>query len=101
MLKLFLARPDQPLKRAEIIARAWGDEAYPTERTVDNFIWKLRKKIEDDPQNPRFLQTVHRVGYRFTLRRDEISSACDACVTTRTAGSAKPEREPRTGDSSC
>jgi DNA-binding response OmpR family regulator len=66
ILKLFIARPDQPLKRSEIIAHAWGDEAYPTERTVDNFILKLRKKLEDDPQNPRFLQTVHRVGYRFT-----------------------------------
>ena len=66
MLELFLARPDEPLRRSEIIDAAWDPDAYPTERTVDNFILKLRKKLEADPSKPRLLETVHGVGYRFT-----------------------------------
>lgn len=66
MLELFLARPDEPLRRSEIIETAWHPDAYPTERTVDNFVLKLRKKLEADPARPRLLRTVHGVGYRFT-----------------------------------
>jgi DNA-binding response OmpR family regulator len=65
MLKLFRAREDAPLKRSEILAHAWGEDAYPTERTVDNFVVKLRRKLEDDPVAPRRLLTVHGYGYRF------------------------------------
>ncbi|MEM7307670.1 MAG: response regulator transcription factor [Planctomycetota bacterium] len=66
MLRLFLRRPDEPLRRAEIIEEVWGADAYPTERTVDNFVLKLRRMIEDDPSRPRLLRTVHGVGYCFT-----------------------------------
>ena len=66
LLRCFLAQPDRPLRRADLIAEVWGDDAYPTERTVDNFILKLRKKIEDDPSVPSILRTVHGVGYCFT-----------------------------------
>ncbi len=66
MLRLFVARPDEPLPRAVILREAWGEDAYPSERTVDNFVVKLRRKIEDDPKAPRFLRTVHGLGYRFT-----------------------------------
>jgi len=69
MLELFLARPDEPLRRSEILDHAWDEGAYPTERTVDNFVLKLRKKLEEDPANPRLLRTVHGVGYRFTPPR--------------------------------
>ena len=65
LLRLFLERPDEPLRRADIITRAWGPDAYPSERTVDNFVLKLRKKIEPDPRAPRYLRTVHGHGYRF------------------------------------
>lgn len=67
MLRLFREKVDAPLKRGEILARAWGEDAYPTERTVDNFVVKLRKKLEDDPGAPRFLLTVHGYGYRFVV----------------------------------
>jgi len=66
MLRLFAARVDEPIARGDILREAWGEDAYPSERTVDNFVVKLRKKIEDDPKNPRFLRTVHGHGYRFT-----------------------------------
>ncbi|MEW6745271.1 MAG: response regulator transcription factor [Planctomycetota bacterium] len=65
VLELLARHPDQPLRRSEMLSFAWGDDVYPTERTVDNFILKLRKKIEDDPAQPRYLRTVHGVGYRF------------------------------------
>lgn len=65
ILRFLIGKPDQPIQRAEILDRAWGQEAYPTERTVDNFIVKLRKKLETDPSKPRFLLTVHGYGYRF------------------------------------
>ncbi len=66
LLRLFLARPEEPLKRAEILRAAWGEDAYPSERTVDNFVLKLRKKVEDDPTRPRHLLTVFGYGYRFS-----------------------------------
>jgi len=65
LLRCFLEHPDQPLSRAEILTRAWGEGAYPSERTVDNFVLRLRKKLEDDPRRPRHILTVHGYGYRF------------------------------------
>jgi DNA-binding response OmpR family regulator len=43
----------------------WGSDEFPTTRTVDMHVLKLRKKLEDDPESPRLIQTVHGVGYRF------------------------------------
>ena len=71
LLRLFLAHPDTPLPRARILSEVWGEDVYPTERTVDNFILKLRRKIEDDPTAPRFLRTVHGVGYCFSAGEGE------------------------------
>jgi DNA-binding response OmpR family regulator len=42
----------------------WGYEAYPSTRTIDNFVLALRKKIEPDPGQPRYLVTVRAYGYR-------------------------------------
>ncbi|MBK6941858.1 MAG: response regulator transcription factor [Planctomycetes bacterium] len=65
ILRTFAKRPDQPITRAQILDEAWGEDEFPTERTVDNFVVKLRRKIESEPESPRFLLTVHGVGYRF------------------------------------
>jgi len=54
------------LSREAILAEVWGPDHHGTPRTVDNFMQQLRAKLEDDPQAPRFLQTVRGVGYRFT-----------------------------------
>ena len=65
-LLLHLANhPERPYSRGQLLAQVWGDDYEGTERTVDNFIRKLRRKIEQDPANPAHLQTVHGVGYRF------------------------------------
>jgi DNA-binding response OmpR family regulator len=53
------------LSRDDIFRRVWGPNHHGTPRTVDNFIQQLRAKIEADPTEPRFIQTVRGVGYRF------------------------------------
>ena len=53
------------MSRDVIFARVWGPNHHGTPRTVDNFIQQLRAKLEPDPQQPRYLQTVRGVGYRF------------------------------------
>lgn len=63
ILEIFVTHPDTVISRDRIIDEVWGDEYFPTAKTVDNFIRKLRVKIEPDPSRPRFIRTVHGVGY--------------------------------------
>jgi DNA-binding response OmpR family regulator len=53
------------LSRDDIFRRVWGPKHHGTPRTVDNFIQQLRAKLEADPQEPVYIQTVRGVGYRF------------------------------------
>jgi DNA-binding response OmpR family regulator len=64
LLRLLHARAGQPVSRDEILDAIWGLEASPTNRTVDNFVVKLRKKIEPQPDKPRHILTVYGVGYK-------------------------------------
>jgi DNA-binding response OmpR family regulator len=66
LFKLLYARADQPVTRDEILDKVWGTEKFPTNRTVDNFIVKLRKKIEEDYRNPRHILTIYGVGYKLS-----------------------------------
>ncbi len=65
LLKLLMGERDRPLSRARILDEVWGVEAYPTDRTVDNAIVRLRRKLEPDPRTPRHIITVHGLGYKF------------------------------------
>ena len=65
LLKFFTANPDRVLSRDELLNDVWGYNSYPTTRTVDNQILKLRQKLEADPANPRHLQTIYGAGYKF------------------------------------
>lgn len=65
LLQLFLASEGATLKRADILDVVWGMNAWPSERTVDNFILRLRKLFEEDPGAPRHFLTVRGVGYRY------------------------------------
>lgn len=67
ILQLLWREVNKPVSRNEILNEIWGIEAYPTDRTVDNYIVKLRKKLEPDPQNPRYILTVHAIGYKLVL----------------------------------
>ena len=68
ILKALAERPDEVVSRDELLEKAWGYELYPSSRTVDNFILRLRKRFEPDPERPRFFHTMRGVGYRFTAR---------------------------------
>jgi DNA-binding response OmpR family regulator len=65
LLKYFIQHRGAALTRDQLLNAVWGYAADVFTRTVDNHIAKLRQKIEDDPENPQHLITVHRVGYRF------------------------------------
>lgn len=67
LLKLLFERANQVVSRDEILDKIWGVEANPTNRTVDNFVVKLRKKIEPTPDKPRHILTVYGVGYKLVL----------------------------------
>jgi len=65
LLKYFVQNPERVLSREELLIKVWGYNSYPTTRTVDNQILKLRQILETDLANPRYLQTVYGAGYRF------------------------------------
>ena len=64
LLRLLVERVGQPVSRDEILQKIWGLDASPTNRTVDNFIVKLRKKIEKHPDKPVHILTVYGFGYK-------------------------------------
>lgn len=66
ILQLFVERRGEVVSREELLNEVWGYEVFPTTRTVDNFILRLRKAIEDDPAHPRWIVSVRGAGYRFT-----------------------------------
>src|SRR5437867_8296439 len=67
LLKFFTQNPGRVISRSELLNEVWGYQHYPSTRTVDNHIWKLRVKLEDDPGKPVHFQTVHGAGYKFVL----------------------------------
>ena len=64
-MELFVRTRGQVLSRLDILEEVWGMDATPTDRTVDNFILRLRKLFEPDPERPRHILTVRGLGYRF------------------------------------
>lgn len=67
LLRYFIENVGRVISRTELLNNVWGYENYPTTRTVDNQILKLRQKLETDPAQPRHLRTVHGAGYKFML----------------------------------
>lgn len=64
VLKYLCQRENTVVDRNTLLDEVWGYENYPSTRTIDNFILSLRKKFEDDPSKPKYLLTVHSVGYK-------------------------------------
>lgn len=67
ILELLLQHPGEVISRDRIIDVVWGDDYFPSPRTIDNFILKLRNKIEADPKNPAHILTVHGAGYKLKV----------------------------------
>jgi two-component system, OmpR family, alkaline phosphatase synthesis response regulator PhoP len=65
LLKLFVEREGQALSREEIVRRVWGYDYEGTDRTLDNFVSRLRQKLEPDADNPKHFLTVRGIGYQF------------------------------------
>jgi len=65
LLYLLAARPGIVFSRSALLTKAWGDDTYVTERTVDTVISRLRRKVERDAQNPELILTAWGVGYKF------------------------------------
>jgi DNA-binding response OmpR family regulator len=65
LLKYFLCHPGEALSRDRLLEKVWGYNSFPTTRTVDAHIVHLRQKLELKPEEPRFILTVHGVGYKF------------------------------------
>jgi len=66
IMKLFVLNPGKVYSRYALIEAIRGIDAYINDRTIDVHITKLRKKIEDNPKNPQYIQTIWGVGYKFT-----------------------------------
>ncbi len=64
LLKYLWERKNKNVSRDELLKDVWGQEGFITTRTIDNFIVKLRQKLELEPTNPKILLTVHGIGYK-------------------------------------
>jgi len=64
-LAYLIKNPRRVISRDELLNEVWGYESYPSTRTVDNHILRLRKKLETEPARPKHFYTVHSSGYKF------------------------------------
>jgi DNA-binding response OmpR family regulator len=67
LLKYLASSAGRVVSREELLNEVWGYQNYPSTRTVDNHVLRLRQKLEPDPAEPRFLMTMHGAGYKFSL----------------------------------
>ena len=65
LLRYFADHVERVLSREQLLNEVWGYNSYPTTRTVDNQVMKLRQKLEPDAAEPRYIRTVHGAGYKF------------------------------------
>jgi len=72
IMRLFCETPGRVVTRNELLDKVWGYDVFPTTRTVDNHIVKLRKAIEPDPSSPRYILSVRGVGYKFDPAGGEV-----------------------------
>ena len=71
VMKYLIERAGKVVSRDQLLDAVWGYHTYPTNRTIDNFILRLRKIFEDDPKNSVYIETIRGVGYRFTKDNEE------------------------------
>jgi two-component system, OmpR family, alkaline phosphatase synthesis response regulator PhoP len=66
LLKLLIERKNEVVSRDEILETVWGEDVYPSSRTIDNFVLSFRKYFEPDSRHPRHFHSIRGVGYKFT-----------------------------------
>ena len=67
MLYCMASSPGQVFSKAQLYAAAWGEEYLHGTNSVENIIWRLRKKLEPDPRNPIYIKTVIGMGYKMVV----------------------------------
>jgi two-component system alkaline phosphatase synthesis response regulator PhoP len=77
IIKLLAERAGQIVTREDILDGVWGYEVFPSTRTVDNFIVRIRKRFERNAEEPEHFHTVRGVGYRFTAEASTTASTDD------------------------
>lgn len=65
LMKVLIIHRNEVVPREKILNEVWGYDSYPSSRTVDNHILNLRQKLEDNPQKPDYIHTIHGLGYKF------------------------------------
>ncbi len=65
LLKLFNSKQGLVISRDEILDTLWGNDQFPTSRTIDNYILNFRKIFEEDPKTPKYFHSIRGVGYKF------------------------------------
>lgn len=78
ILKALSEREGGVVTREEVLDRVWGYEVFPSTRTIDNFIVRLRRRFERDPELPVHFHTVRGVGYRFTAQAEAADREADS-----------------------
>jgi two-component system alkaline phosphatase synthesis response regulator PhoP len=71
LLRYLVEHPGEVITRDRLLDEVWGYDRFPTTRTVDTHILRLRQKFEDDPERPAHILTAHGQGYRFIVERAE------------------------------
>ncbi len=71
LLACLIAHPGEAMSREALLDEVWGEKYLGTQRSLDTFVAGLRSKIEDNPKKPRFIHTVHGVGYKFINPKSE------------------------------
>ncbi len=74
ILRFLASEPGRVFSRDEILDQVWGLEAFPSNRTVDNYIVKIRQHIESDPRSPKHLVSVYGKGYKLALASPDSPS---------------------------
>ena len=67
LLTCMASSPGQVFSKAQLYAAAWGEEYLHGETSVENIIWRLRRKLEPDPRNPIYIKTVIGAGYKIEI----------------------------------
>src|SRR6185503_16301301 len=83
ILRVLADRPGNIVTREEILDRVWGYEVFPSTRTIDNFIVRLRKRFERNAEAPAHFHTVRGVGYRFTVEPQASGAGTETTSMTK------------------
>ena len=75
LLRYFIQNRDRVIERKELLSHVWNLHNYPNTRTVDNFVMRLRRLLEPNPQRPKYFLSIRGAGYKFQPQVEELANA--------------------------